>query len=121
MVQGFGLLLVSILANIAGQFFLKIAGTKHGNVDIKDFLSHAWSLITTPEILVGMSLSVGSAIAYFLVLTRIELSIAGPASALIYVFSVAIGYYFFKEFVSCKHIVGLGLIVCGVVLVTTTR
>lgn len=66
MMQAFGLLLVSILTNVTVQFFMKIARTKHGNVD------------------------------------------------------VAIGYYFFKESVSFRP-VGLGLIVCGVVLMTTAR
>lgn len=56
--QTFGLLLISILVNVVVQFFLKIAGTKHKNVDVKDFLSHTWSLITTPGILVSTGLSI---------------------------------------------------------------
>ncbi len=57
------------------------------------------------------------AIAYFFVLTGVELSIAGPASALVYIFSVLIGHVLFKEAVPVIHLAGLGLIVCGVVLV----
>ena len=115
--QAFGLLLVSILLNGAVQFFMKVAGTKLGKVEFSHLLEYGWILIKTPELLAGIAFSALSAIAYFLALTRLDLSVAGPASALIYIFSVVIGHFVFKESVSFNHLVGLGLIVCGVVLV----
>jgi drug/metabolite transporter (DMT)-like permease len=109
--------LVSILLNVAVQLFLKVAGTKLGKVEFSHLLEHSWLLIKTPELLAGVLFSALSAIAYFLALTRLNLSVAGPASALIYIFSVVMGHFIFKEAVPFKHLVGLGFIVCGVVLV----
>lgn len=115
--QAFGLLLVSILANASVQFLLKVGGKRLINVNLSDFWVHICIFTTTPELLAGIACSALSAVAYGLVLSRIELSIAGPASALVYIFSVGIGHFLFKEQVPISHVVGLGLIVCGVVLI----
>jgi drug/metabolite transporter (DMT)-like permease len=57
------------------------------------------------------------AIAYILLLTRVNLSVAAPAASLIYVFAVLIGFVVFREPIPLGRLVGLSLIVCGVVLV----
>ncbi|MBW4474440.1 MAG: EamA family transporter [Stenomitos rutilans HA7619-LM2] len=75
--------------------------------------------MAVPELLAGVAFSAVSAIAYFLVLTSAELSVAGPASALVYIFSVLMGHFWFKEAVPLAHLAGLSLIVCGVVLVSS--
>lgn len=117
--QAFGLLLLSILANVAVQFFLKMSSTKFGKIDTSNIWDLLWHALTTPGVLAGIACSVLSAIAYFFVLTGLELSVAGPASALVYIFSVLIGHFLFKEAVPFSHLAGLSLIVCGVVLVSS--
>jgi len=101
----------------AGQFLLKAGALQLGKVNASNVLSHLIGVITTPELLAGLCCYGLGAIAYILVLTRVNLSVAGPAAALIYIFSVAMGYFFFREALPVSRAVGLGLIICGVLLV----
>lgn len=56
------------------------------------------------------------AIAYILLLTKVDLSMAAPAVSLVYVFSVLLGYFWFKETILFTRL-GLSFIVSGVILV----
>lgn len=113
----FGLFLISILASVSGQCLLKAGALKLGKVNAGNLTSHVLGILTTPELLAGLTCYGLGAIAYILLLTRVKLSIAGPAVALVYVFSVILGYFAFRESVPLSRVVGLGLIICGVILV----
>lgn len=113
----FGLFLISIISSVAGQFFLKAGASKLGRVDANNFFTHVLGIITIPELLIGLTCYAVGAIAYILVLTRVKLSIAGPSVALVYVFSLLMGYFIFNEPIPVSRAIGLGLIVCGVILV----
>lgn len=113
----FLLLLSSILIGVAGQFFLKLGALKLGRVEADNVLSHIVRIAITPELLLGLACYGLGAIAYILVLTRVKLSVVGPSVALSYVFSVLLGYFFFKEAIPAVRLLGLGLIVAGVILV----
>lgn len=103
--------------SVAGQWLLKAGALKLGKVSADNLSSHVLGIITTPELLAGLTCYGLGAIAYILLLTRVQLSIAGPAIALVYVFSVIVGYTIFREPIPVSRVVGLGLIVCGVILV----
>lgn len=113
----FGLFLISILMSVAGQWLLKTGALKLGKVTTSNLSSHVLGILTTPELLAGLTCYGLGAIAYILLLTRVKLSIAGPAVALAYVFSVLLGYFVFREPIPLSRLVGLGLIICGVILV----
>ncbi len=113
----FGLFLISILMSVAGQWLLKAGALKLGQVNSGNLSSHVLGILTTPELLAGLTCYGLGAITYILLLTRVKLSIAGPAVALVYVFSVLLGYFIFRESIPLSRVVGLGLIICGVVLV----
>ncbi len=113
----FGLFLISILGSVVGQWLLKAGALKLGKVNASNFFSHILGIITTPELLAGLTCYGLGAIVYILLLTRVKLSVAGPAVALSYVFSMLLGYFIFREPVPFIRVVGLGLIICGVVLV----
>lgn len=115
--QEFGLLLISILASVVGQFLLKAGALKLGEVSAANAFSHILTIATVPELLAGLVAYAVGAIAYILLLTRVSLSIAGPSIALSYVFSVLLGYFMFREAVPFQRVVGVGLIICGVILV----
>lgn len=115
--QEFGLLLVSILSSVAGQFLLKTGALKLGKVSAENAISHILAILTVPELIAGLTCYGLGAIAYILLLTRVNLSIAGPSVALVYVFSVLLGYFMFREVIPIERLFGLGLIVCGVILV----
>lgn len=113
----FGLFFVSIVMSVTGQWLLKAGALKLGKVSTTNLFSHVLGIITTPELLAGLTCYALGAIAYILVLTRVKLSIAGPAVALVYVFSILIGFFVFREAIPLNRLVGLGLIICGVILV----
>lgn len=113
----FGLFLISILASVAGQWLLKAGALKLGKVNAGNLIGHVLGIVTTPELLAGLACYGLGAVAYILLLTRVKLSVAAPAVALGYVFSLLLGYFIFKEAVPLSRVAGLGLIVCGVILV----
>jgi drug/metabolite transporter (DMT)-like permease len=119
--QEFCLLLASIVASVAGQFFLKAGALKLGKVTSGNLIGHILSIAFTPELIAGLVCYGLGAIAYILLLTRVNLSIAAPAIALIYVFAVMLGYFIYKEPIPISRLVGLGFITCGVILVVWQR
>lgn len=120
-VQEFGLLLISIIASVSGQFFLKAGALKLGKVNVGNIVTHVLSIVTTPELLAGLVCYGLGAIAYILLLTRVNLSIASPAIALTYVLAVILGHLVFQEQIPGTRIFGMGFIVFGVVLVMWQR
>jgi drug/metabolite transporter (DMT)-like permease len=120
-VQEFSLLLISIIASVSGQFFLKAGALKLGKVNVGNIVSHVLSIVTTPELLTGLVCYALGAIAYILLLTRVNLSIASPAIALTYVLAVIIGHLVFQEQIPGTRVFGMGFIIFGVVLVMWQR
>ena len=108
---------MSVLSSVGGQFFLKLGAIKLGKVSFDNVFSHITSIITIPELIGGLAFYALGALAYILLLTRINLSIAAPSVSLVYIFSVLLGYFAFKESISMVRLVGLSLITCGVILV----
>lgn len=115
--QEFILLLMSVAASVSGQFFLKLGAMKLGQVNAANTLSNIFSIATTPELLAGLTCYGLGAIAYILLLTKVNLSVAGPSVSLVYVFSVLLAYFIFKETIPLTRLIGLSFIVCGVILV----
>ncbi|MBD2436663.1 EamA family transporter [Nostoc sp. FACHB-110] len=116
-IQEFSLLLMSVFSSVAGQFFLKAGALKLGKVTISNTVSHIFSIMTIPELLIGLACYALGAVAYILLLTRVNLSVAGPSISLVYVFSMLLGYFLFKETIPVTRLVGLSLIIAGVILV----
>jgi drug/metabolite transporter (DMT)-like permease len=116
-ISEFSLLLISVLISVAGQFFLKMGAVKLGKVDTSNFANHILNMITIPELLLGLTFYGIGAVAYILLLTRVNLSVAAPAVSVGYIFSVLLGYFVLKEPISLTRCFGLGLIVTGVILV----
>jgi drug/metabolite transporter (DMT)-like permease len=115
--QEFILLVVALGFGLTGQFLLKAGALRLGKVTADNALDHILSILTTPELLAGLGFYGFSAILYILLLTRVNISVAAPAVALSYVFSVLIGVFFFREALPLSRMVGVGMIMSGVVLV----
>ncbi|AFY33337.1 EamA family transporter [Calothrix sp. PCC 7507] len=115
--QEFSLLLISVLISVAGQFFLKMGAIKLGRVHAGNAISHIFSMMTIPELLIGLTCYALGAVAYILLLTRVNLSVAAPAVSIGYIFSVLLGYWILQESISLVRLLGLSLIVTGVILV----
>ncbi|PSB17998.1 EamA-like transporter family protein [Phormidesmis priestleyi ULC007] len=114
--QEFAFFLMSIAAGTAGQFFLKTGAQKLGRVNTGNFLGHVLSIATTPELLIGLVFYGVGAVLYILLLTRVKLSVLGPAVALQYIFAVLMGKFIFDEPIPLTRVAGMGLIICGVIL-----
>lgn len=111
------LLLLSIAASAGGQFFLKSGALKLGQRHSESFIGQIFSIVQIPELVAGLITYGMGAIAYIMLLRSAKLSVAAPAIALVYVFSVILGYFVFREPVPLRRIIGLSLIVFGVLLV----
>jgi drug/metabolite transporter (DMT)-like permease len=95
----FGLFLLSIVAGVSGQYFLKLGAIKLGKLTANNLFSHVLGIVL-----------------YILLMTRVKLSVLAPAVALQYVFSVLMGYFFFRESIPLVRLFGMGFIICGVVM-----
>jgi len=115
--QEFGLFLISVLISVVAQFLLKTGALKLGKATPSNAISHLINIATTPELVAGLLCYGVGAMLYILLLTRVKLSVIGPSIAIVYVFSVLMGYFLFREPIPSIRIVGLGLIVSGVLLV----
>ncbi|MGC9504982.1 EamA family transporter [Baaleninema sp.] len=119
--QEFTLFLVSILTNTLGQFLLKAGALKLGATNPTSVMGFVVGVFLTPELLTGLVCYGLGAMAYILLLTRVNLSVAGPATALAYVTAVLLGHFVFKESLSSDRLFGIALIVCGVLIVVSRR
>jgi drug/metabolite transporter (DMT)-like permease len=115
------LLLISVLAGVFGQFFLKLGAGKLGKVEMDNAVNHILSIVTTPELLIGLTCYALGAIVYILLLTRVNLSIAAPAISISYIFSVLLGHFWFRESIVLPQVIGLAAISFGVILVVSNK
>ncbi len=115
--QELGLLLFSVVTAACGQLLLKTGALKIGSIETSGFLERILAIATIPQLIIGLGFYGLSAVTYILLLSRVKLSVAAPSTALIYVFSVLIGIFVFKEPISAMRLLGVGFIACGVILV----
>lgn len=113
----FFLLLMAVSLSAFGQVYLKTGALKLGEVSFSSLVNHLARMITIPELFIGLTFYGLGAIAYILVLTRVKLSVAGPAASVIYILTVWLGYLFFNEPITVQKAFGVGLIVCGVAMI----
>lgn len=106
-----GLLFVSIIIAVAGQFLFKTGAERLG--DGFDLL--AW--ITNVPLLAGFAAYFASALLYIITLRTIPLSVAFPTLALGYVLVVGVSVVFLHEplsmtkgFAVCLICIGVGLL-----------
>lgn len=111
------LLLSSIMFSVAGQFFLKLGALRLEQGKFVNEIERILNIFLTPELIMGLICYGLGAIAYILLLTKIDLSMAAPAVSLVYVFSIMLGYFWFQETIPLSRIIGMSFIVCGVILI----
>lgn len=116
-----GLLLVSVCSSLLGQFFLKSGALKLGAVTLENLVMRIFGAITNLDVLIGLLFYGLGALAYILLLTRVNLSVVAPSASLVYVFSVLVGYFAFDEVIPLHRVVGIGLVICGVILIVWQR
>lgn len=113
------LILVNVLLTSMAQIVLK-AGMSSPSVVrsvAEGFsLSSATAVATSPWVVLGLMMYVGSAFVWLLVLSRVEVSLAYPFVGLGFVITMLLGWHFFGESLSLVKVAGTLLIATGVVM-----
>lgn len=111
------LLIMTAAVGAVGQFFLKAGAIKIPGITATDIVGKVWGIFTIPELLFGLLCYGLGSVGYVALLTRVPLSVVGPSIAMGYIFSVIIGYFWFREAISLPRLLGLAMIFSGVLLV----
>jgi multidrug transporter EmrE-like cation transporter len=114
----FCLLIASVAASVGGQFFLKMGANQLGKVNASNVLGIIVSMATNWQILVGLTFYALGVVTFILLLNKVNISVASPALATSYIFSVLIGRFYFGDEISNLQYIGIGLIFSGVILLT---
>jgi len=116
----FALILTGVILNAAGQLLLK-AGTNavgHFEFHLDNVLPIGLKLAFNPYILSGMVAYGVSLVVWIMALSRVPVSIAYPMLSIGYVINAFIAWHWFGEALSVQKLAGIGLIVCGVYVIT---
>lgn len=114
------LLLAASAASVIGQFFLKTGADKFGAVKLDgaaSLITTAFNILLIPQVMGGIISYAIGLFAYVFALSRMPISVVSPSIAMSYVFAVLMGRFIFGEAVPMTRYVGMGLIVCGVILI----
>ncbi|MFC4769329.1 EamA family transporter [Effusibacillus consociatus] len=106
-------LLSNIVLLVAGQVFFKIGLDRIGGVSV----SNLWKAALQPYVILGLFLYVAATGLWFIVLSRMSLSVAYPLQSLAYVLGVLIAWSLFGEMVPPIRWIGVLVILVGVALV----
>jgi undecaprenyl phosphate-alpha-L-ara4N flippase subunit ArnE len=114
------LVLVTTLCTIAGQLILKRAVTGLKPLLVAGPIDFLIGAATSPLVIGALSLQVLGYVVWLFVLSKEKLSIAFALSgSSFYLLMAFASWYFFGERLSLAQWLGLVLISCGVILVTT--
>jgi len=116
----FALLMTGVLLNAAAQLLLKAGTNAVGTFEFTsgNIVPVGVRLALEPHILGGMLCYAVSLVVWILGLSRVPVSIAYPMLSIGYVINAVIAWHLFGESLSAQKLVGIGLIILGVVLVT---
>jgi len=114
------LILVSVCLAVAGQILLKIGMTQVGVIGSSSIVNWRETLlkvIVVPQVWLGLSFYVFSAISWLIVLSRVDLSFAYPFVAVGYIAVLLISSIYLHENVPMLRWLGVIVICFGVILV----
>lgn len=103
------LLLGNILLLVTGQILFKIGLGRSGGL-------HWGKLATSPAVIGGVGLYGLATLLWFVVLSRLPLSVAYPLQALAYVLALVPAYFLFHETITLTKLFGVVAILLGVYL-----
>jgi multidrug transporter EmrE-like cation transporter len=114
------MILTGVLLNAFAQVLLKKAmlGIGYFEFNFQTFIPIIKKVTINPYILLGLASYVISVAVWLLVLARVEVSYAYPFLSVGYVVVTVMGYFFFQENLSWTRVVGIGVIVVGVLLMS---
>ena len=115
------LILMSVILVDVGQLLLKKGMNEIGSLDFSiSLFSMFFNIFTNPFVFIGIILFVLSSVTWLLALSKANLSYAFPILSLGYVVVSVLSWYFFGESLSFLRVLGLGVIVLGVFMLSKT-
>ena len=119
LVSSLGLILLSVSSGVAGQLALKVGVTRAGAAAVET-AGPLWTLITafrSPLVWLGLALYGLGALAWILVLTRLDLSLAYPFLALNFVLIAIASRLFLGEAIPALRWAGIVVICFGILVI----
>ncbi len=116
----FSLILTGVLLNAAAQLSLKAGTNTLGIIGIKKghMFSVLYGIATQPYIIGGLTCYVFSVAIWIVALSRVDVSVAYPMLSIGYIVNAFAAWYLFGEMLSITKLVGIGIIIVGVYVVS---
>lgn len=113
-------ILISILFNVFGQFFIKTGVDKISPIHITQnkFIIDIIHIIFYPSIFAGLFLYAVGSVFWIFALSKTNLSYAYPMLSLGYILVLILSGVILKENISLTKIAGVFVIVLGIILVS---
>lgn len=118
----FLLILFGVALNAGAQILLKVGMNRIGHFDFvwANMMPIGWQVATSLPIFMGLVLYFVSVLVWLVVLSRIEVSVAYPMVSIGYVMASIAAWQMFGEALSPQRMLGIGVIIFGVWLVSRT-
>jgi multidrug transporter EmrE-like cation transporter len=119
LISSLGLILLSVTSGVAGQLALKV-GVAHvgaGAIEVAGPVSTLITAFRSPLVWLGLALYGLGALAWILVLTRLDLSLAYPFLALNFVLIAVVSRLFLGEAIPSLRWGGILVICFGILLI----
>ena len=119
-IVSFSLIVTGVLFNVAAQLLIKSGTNAVGYFEFsrENILPIGWKLATEPHIIGAMACYAFGVVIWVLALSRVQVSIAYPLLSLGYVVNAVAAWYLFNEAFNPAKIVGMGIIILGVVIIS---
>ena len=116
------LILAGVLLNALVQLTMKqgMSSIGHFSFSIENLMRMALTIGLNPFVLAGLAFYVISVVIWLLVLSSVEVSFAYPLLSVGYIVTALAGWLLFDEAMDLTCWSGIGVICCGVWLITRT-
>jgi multidrug transporter EmrE-like cation transporter len=114
----FAFILFSVGLNALAQILLRKGMLEVGEDDPDTAAEYAMAVAFEPWLIGGMACYAVSIVAWLVVLSRAEVSVAYPFLSLGYVIAAALGFFFLGENLTLTRIIGLALLCGGLVFIS---
>ncbi|GIP45596.1 membrane protein [Paenibacillus sp. J45TS6] len=106
-------LFLNILLLVSGQIVWKMGLEQQGGIQLSNFVS----VLFSPLILLGILFYGLATGLWFIVLSKLPLSVAYPLQSLAYAIGIVAAWYFFGESVPLNRWIGVAVIVIGAAII----
>ena len=116
----FALIFTGVMLNAAAQILMK-AGTNavgHFEFSMENVVPIGWKLATEWHIVTALFCYALSVVIWVLALSRVPVSIAFPMLSMAYVMNAIAAYYLLGEPFSSTKLLGMGVIILGVIIIS---